>query len=260
MQVVCTPGNTFEMRYDCHGDDYFAREPGQGNYLATNWNTADNWFLTQEIPDGVDLTAPDVTWVAPVGNGQTHIASSNAIPLQANATDASGVDRVEFWLYDAASDDWVFLGEDFHAPYTGSVNVSALQFGLNYLTADAFDTQSNWVDEEIWIQRSGSSVTQGISLASSSGSVKAKKHVTLTATVDNPPASGTTVEFRLCRGGSCTWAAGQSLGVFTGPTSSTTWKASGKGQVTFLALVTSESGTVTSNPATVSVKKTKKKR
>ena len=90
--------------------------------------------------------------------------------------------------------------------------------------------------------------------------MKAKKQVTLTAAIANPPATVTSVEFRVCRGASCTWDAGQSLGAIAGPTATTTWKASGKGQVTFLAQATGEAGSVTSNPATVSVKKDKKKR
>ena len=256
MQYVCTPQGTFEYLFDCGNDDYFDPLPSPGSYLANNWNTANNWFLTQNAPPDVDLTRPEVTWVAPVGNGQTYLASSGVIPLQADATDASGVAYVEFWLYDEISDDWAYLGEDAAAPYASSVSVSDLGSGLNYVVADAFDTQGNYDEEEIWLQRSGDAV----SLVRSAASVKAKKRVTLTATVANPPASGTSLEFRVCRGGSCSWESGQSLGVFTGPTSSTTWKASGKGQVTFLAQGTSEGGTVTSNPATVSVKKAKKKR
>ncbi len=259
IQFVCMPATTFENRYDCGHDDYFDPLPDAGSYLATHWNTAENWFLTQDIPSDADLTPPDLTWVAPVGNGQTHIASSGVISLQADATDASGVEYVEFWLYDETRNDWTLLGEDLTAPYTSSVNVSVLRSGLNYLTADAYDTQGNWVDEGIWIQRSGSVTAPTISLAASTASVKAKKSVTLTAAVANAPTSGTSVEFRVCRGSSCTWNAGQSLGVVAGPAPSTTWKASGKGSVTFLAQVTSESGAATSNPATVNVKKAKKK-
>ncbi|MFN8664327.1 MAG: Ig-like domain-containing protein [Thermomicrobiales bacterium] len=259
MQVVCANYDVFEFRYDCNNDDYFAAQPAPGNYLASHWNTADNWFLTQDVPAGTDLTPPDVEWVAPVGNGQTYTASSGEISLQASATDASGVDHLEFWLYDAISDGWIFLGEDLTAPYTSSINVSALRSGLNYLTADAYDIQGNWVDEEIWIQRSAGATVPTITLTASASQVKAKRGVTLTAAVVNAPASGTQVEFRVCRGSGCTWEAGQSLGVFPGTAPSTTWKASGKGSVTFLAQVTGDGGTATSNPAVVSVKKVKKK-
>ena len=260
MQIVCTPRSVFEIRYDCNGDDYFNPNPSGGSYLAARWNTADNWFLTQDIPNGIDLTPPEVTWTAPVANGQTHLAASSVISLRANATDGSGIDQVEFWLYDETRDDWTLLGSDFNAPYESSVNASALRGGLNYLTADAYDTQGNWVDEGIWIQQSGGAATESVTLVTSTARVKAKKQVTLTAAIANPPATVTSVEFRVCRGASCTWDAGQSLGAIAGPTATTTWKASGKGQVTFLAQATGESRSVTSNPATVSVKKDKKKR
>ena len=264
MKYSCGDRLTYENLYDCGNNDYFNPAPPPGNYLASHWNTADNWFLTQDYPIGVDLTPPEVTWVAPVGNGQTHIASSAAVPLQANATDASGIDRVQFWLYDAARDDWVLLGEDASAPYIGSVNASQLRGSYNYITADAFDAQGNWADEGIWIQRtstgSGVDTTATISLVTSTARVKAKKRVTLTAAVANVPAGGASVEFRFCRGSSCTWAAGQSLGTFSGAAPTTSWKASGKGRVTFLAQVTTADGTATSNQTTVSVKKVRKKK
>ena len=178
------------------------------------------------------------------------------MPLQADATDNTGIAYVDFWLYDAPRDNWRLLGTDTTAPYTSSVDVSALRGGLNYISADAYDIEGYWVDEEIWLQRAGDAV----SLASSTARVMQKRRVTLTATVANPPASGSNVEFRVCRGGGCTWESGQSLGVFPGPTATTTWKASGKGSVTFLAQATSQGGVVTSSPVTVGVKKVKKKR
>lgn len=260
MQFVCTPENTFEYRYDCGFDDYFNPLPEPENYLATHWNAAENWFLTQEAPPDADLVRPVVTWVAPVGNGQTHVAGSGVVSLQANATDASGVEYVDFWLYDELRDDWVYLGNDHDAPYTSSVVVSDLRLGLNFVAADAFDTQGNWDEEGIWIQRTEIAPATAISLATSTARVKAKKRVTLTAAVANAPVGGAGVEFRFCRGSNCTWAAGQSLGVFPGVTPTTSWQASGKGRVTFLAQITGEDGAVTSNPATVSVKKDKKRK
>jgi hypothetical protein len=260
MQEVCKPRSTFEYLYDCHTEDYFDPSPDAGSYLATRWNTANNWFLTRAVPPDADLIRPEVTWVAPVGNGQTHVASSGVIPLRADVSDASGVAYVDFWLYDELRDDWVSLGTDDTAPYTSNVNVSSLSSDLNFVLADAYDTHHNLNEEGIWIQRSKNTVTSAVSLATSTARVKTKKRVTLTAAVANAPASGASVEFRVCRGGSCAWEAGQSLGVFSGATPSTSWKASGKGRVTFLAQVTGEDGAATSNPATVSVKKVKKRK
>ncbi|MCA9862692.1 MAG: hypothetical protein KC432_06720 [Thermomicrobiales bacterium] len=260
MQEVCTPQGTFENLYDCHHDDYFNPLPASGSYLDTHWNTADNWFLTRDVPTDADLIRPDVAWVTPVGNGQTYVASSGVIPLQVDVTDASGVAYVDFWLYNEIRDDWVFLGSDLAAPYTSSVIAAALNSGLNYVLADAYDIHHNLNEEGIWIQRSETTTASAISLIASASRVKARKRVTLTAVVANAPEGGGRVEFRFCRGSSCTWAAGQSLGVLSGAAPSTLWKASGKGKVTFLAQVSSDHGTVTSNPVTVSVKKVRKKR
>lgn len=260
MTYPCKPQGTFEFLYDCHNDDYFNPSPDPNNYLASHWNTADNWFLTQDVPPDADVTRPDVAWVAPVGNGQTHVASSGVIPLRANVTDASGVEYVDFWLFNEVRNDWVPLGTDLTAPYISSVNVSTLNSGLNYILVDAYDTHHNLNEEGIWIERSGNIAATAISLSTSTSRVKAKKRVTLTAAVSSAPASGARVEFRFCRGSSCTWAAGKSLGTFSGATPSTSWKASGKGRVTFLAQITSDEGTVTSNPATVSVKQVRKKK
>lgn len=259
LRYDCKPQSTYEYLYDCHNDDYFNPSPAPSTYLASHWNTANNWFLTRDIPPDADLIRPDVTWVAPVGNGQTHVASAGVIPLRTNVTDASGVAYVDFWLYDEIRDTWIPLGTDFAPPYTSSVNVSTLNSGLNYVLADAYDTHHNLNEEGIWIERSGNVTPSAISLATSTARVKAKKRVTLTAAVANAPAGSTSVEFRFCRGGSCTWTAGKSLGVGSSATPSISWKASGKGRVTFLAQVTSVDGPVTSNPVTVSVKKVKKR-
>ena len=260
MEFACTPKGTFELLYDCHNDDYFNPSPDANSYLANHWNTADNWFLTRDVPPDADLIRPDVAWVAPVGNGQTHVATSGVIPLRADVTDASGVAYVDFWLYNELRDDWVPLGTDFAAPYASTVNVSTLTSGLNYVLVDAWDTHHNLNEEGIWLQRSETAAASAISLASSPARVKARKRVTLTAAVANAPSGGSRVEFRFCRGSSCTWEAGQSLGTFSGATPSTSWKASGKGRVTFVAQITTADGTVTSNQATVSVKKAKKKK
>jgi hypothetical protein len=255
MQFICD--EALRSQYDCNNDDYFDPLPDPGSYLDKHWNTADNWFLTQAYPNGGDQTAPSVSWVVPAGNSKVHVASSGVVPLQVQADDASGVAYVDFWRYDEITRSWVFLGQDHSAPYTASVNVADLRNGYNYLIADAFDNEGNWQEAEVWIQR----VPAGsVSLVASRGTVKAKKRVTLTATVSNAPAGSTNVEFRFCRGSSCIWEAGQSLGVVNSPIARKTWKASGKGQVTFLARNTSAGGTETSNPVTVRVKKAKKKR
>lgn len=267
MQVLCPGADIFEIRYDCQNDDYFAPLPVAGSYLDTHWNTADNWFLTQDVPPDADLDPPAVTWQDPVGNGLTFaVPGSGSVPLRAQVTDESGVAYVEFWLFDAMSDDWTLLGEDATGPvYTSSVAVSALREGLNWITADAYDTQGNWTDEGIWLQRTaapdpGGSATPTITLVASRSRVKAKQRVTLSAAVANVAVGPSSVEFRFCRGRGCSWDNGLPLAVLAGPSASTTWRASGKGRVTFLAQVSCATGSATSDPVTVVVKKPKKKR
>ena len=267
----CLPASTFEDRFDCGNDDYFHPSPSPNSYLDTHWNTADNWFLTQDIPPDADLVPPTVTWTAPVSNGETHEATSGTISLAATAADASGVAYVEFWSFDAQAEGWELISDDDTAPYTSSINLANLRTGLNYLTADAYDNAGNWVDEGIWINRTTSQPNPptppnpappatALALNASAAKVKGKKAITLTAAVSNAAASDVSVEFRLCRGTSCTWEAGQSLGSAPGSAPSVVWQASGKGAITFLANVTGPTGSSLSNPVTVTIKKGKKKR
>ncbi|MFT4041140.1 MAG: hypothetical protein QM692_23365 [Thermomicrobiales bacterium] len=99
-----------------------------------------------------------------------------------------------------------------------------------------------------------------IVMATSGGSVKSKKHLGLAASVSNVPADGASVSFQMCRGSSCTPGAGAVIATLSGGEPSTTWRASGRGQVTFIAQVTTSAGSATSDPVTVNVKKAKKKR
>ena len=276
MEIVCTPAGAFENRFDCGNDDYFDPVAPFTSYLATHWNTANNWFLTQDIPPGTDLDPPVVEWTTPTGNDQTYEASSGTIPLAAHAEDDSGIAFVEFWLFDAQDDEWTLISEDDTAPYTSSISVTRLRSGLNYLTADAYDDSENWTDEGIWINRTTgqpnppippnpappAATPPGITLQTSSANVKKQQAVTLTAAVSNAVASDVAVEFRLCRGLSCTWEAGESLGSAPGTAPSMVWPASGKGAVTFLATITGPTGSSRSNPIVVIVKdkKGKKKR
>jgi hypothetical protein len=99
-----------------------------------------------------------------------------------------------------------------------------------------------------------------LTLSTSHSSIKSKKRLTLSASVSDVTARNSTVTLRACRGSSCTWESGQTIATLPGSSPSTQWKATGKGNVTFLAQVTAPGGAVTSNPVTVHVKKGKKKR
>ncbi|MFT4041141.1 MAG: hypothetical protein QM692_23370, partial [Thermomicrobiales bacterium] len=98
------------------------------------------------------------------------------------------------------------------------------------------------------------SVCPTIALTSSRASVKSKKRLQLTANLANAPA-GASVAFQVCRGGSCPWGSGQQIGSADASAPTVSWKATGKGQVTFVAQVSSGGITATSDQVTVQVKK-----
>ncbi len=57
MRTVCASSQ--EQLLDCRGDDYFNTAPAPGNFLATNWNTANSSFL--DTPGAATTSGPTVT-------------------------------------------------------------------------------------------------------------------------------------------------------------------------------------------------------
>ena len=141
MREICTPEALYDdTLLDCNHDDYYNTDPVDGSYLDNHWNPANNRFLIggteTELP--TDSPSLSVEWVAPVGNDETFDVSDGRIALSAEATDDTGVKRVEFWRFNNETGDWEFISEDDTAPYESSIDAEALGPGVNYLSADAY--------------------------------------------------------------------------------------------------------------------------
>ena len=202
---------------------------------------------------------PELTWTAPVGNGETHRTSRGTISLAVEASDPSGIAVVEFARYDAAAEQWVELAADESAPYGTALAVADLRPGENYVLAEAFDPFNHVAAEHIWIERTDPLPPVAITSPRHGAKVKAKTSVTIAATV-NDAVGAAVVEFRSCGGSACSWAGAASLGSDSSAPYGVSWTAPASGSVTFLAQVTDDEGATLSEPVTVLIEKAKAKK
>jgi hypothetical protein len=129
---------------------------GNNELTADAYDAAGNWHFESIVIDRVqppDSENPVVQWTAPAGNNATFQASSGTVDLRAAATDNRGVDRVEFWRFDDAADEWILISSDTTESYASSISVTALAMGSNELSAEAYDTAGNSSAESIFIER-----------------------------------------------------------------------------------------------------------
>jgi hypothetical protein len=264
LHVACADED-LEERYDCGYNDYFHPNPSPNSYLATHWNSASNRFLVGGGAGGdEDGAPPAVSWLAPVGNGGTHAAASGAVSLEVAASDGSGINRVEFWRYDAVADNWIRFATDRAAPYEATIDIAALNAGANQIDADAIDGALNQATAHIWIERTSAGPNGGaprVAIVSpgSGARLKAKKRVPIAVEIANTTGASP-VEVRVCAGGSCAWDAASSLGTDGSAPFAVGWNAPKKGTFTFLASVSDSGGSVVSDPVTVKIKNIKSKK
>ncbi len=160
MQDVCKDVAFNTTRFDCNDDDYYNTDPAPGSYLANSWNPANNRFLIgapeSDLPD--DFESPKVQWIEPVANDERFAVSAGQIALEANATDDNEVARVEFWRFDNEDRDWYRISTDVTEPYQSTIDAGALGPGINYLSADAYDTAGRYDYELVLLDKETASV------------------------------------------------------------------------------------------------------
>jgi hypothetical protein len=251
MRYDC-PQPADDLRLDCHHDDYFNTSGSPGGYLATHWNVANSRFLVGGGAGPADDGRPPVVaWVSPVGNNGEISAYSGTVQLTVTASDASGINRIVFRVYDNGQQQWRELATLRTAPYSLPIDITTLDMGINFIDVDAYDGTIARTIEHIRIRRTDGVVPPPGALApiitspANGARVKRKSRVPLSAYA----TGGTPATFRYCRATSCTWEQGIATG--------TPWRAPKKGKATFLARA--GDGPV-SDPVTITIQKARKKK
>lgn len=235
-------------------------DPG-ANFLGANVADGAREFAFEQVRIArtePNPAPPQMSWTSPVGNNETHRVSSGAVALAVEATDVSGIDRVEFVRYDDEDEAWIDIATDASAPYTALLTVADLPLADNQVNARAFDTFGNRTSEPIFIERIQPPPPVAITSPQNGATFKPGAAVSIAVAVAEP--AGATVEVRSCPGGSCSWAAGTSLGSDGSAPFGVSWTAPASGSVTFLAQVSAGAGPKLSEPVTVSIEETKAKK
>ena len=264
-------------RYDANEETWVTlfsdrSAPYTTSFAVSNLDPGFHFFLANAI-DGAQQSStqyitvkrtepnaapPLVNWVSPVGNEETHRAASGAVALEVTATDPAGIAVVKFWRFDESDEAWVKLAEDDAAPYRASLPVADLSLGENTVLADGYDVFDNRTTEYILIDRIAPPPPVAITSPQNGATFKPGAAVSIAVAVAEP--AGATVEVRSCPGGSCSWAAGTSLGSDGSAPFGVSWTAPASGSVTFLAQVSAGAGPKLSEPVTVSIEETKAKK
>ena len=103
-----------------------------------------------------DLEKPTINWIAPVSNQDVYFVTDEIVVLEVEAFDNEGVDRVEFFRWDAPNLIYMELGIIESPPYRLELDTSTINLGWNQITARAIDLSNNTSDEVyIWLLKAG---------------------------------------------------------------------------------------------------------
>jgi hypothetical protein len=121
-------------------------------------NTAQDQ-VTITLGETADTEPPTISWVKPVGTGETYSTASGTIELEVAASDSSGIRLVEFLRWGGPIQQEVEIGTDSSSPYQASLEVNTLNIGENGILAVAVDTAGNRGIESISIYRLNPTIT-----------------------------------------------------------------------------------------------------
>lgn len=101
---------------------------------------------------GADTRPPEITWEAPVKEGEIYMASGETVQLRVDAKDNTSVVSVHFIRWDAATETYIAIETEHSAPFNTTLDTSTLEPGWNQIFARAYDPSGNASDYHfIWI-------------------------------------------------------------------------------------------------------------
>jgi VCBS repeat-containing protein len=111
------------------------------------------------ITVGDDVEPPTISWLSPSIDEDAWIDVGTQIyPLEVKVSDNVEVAVVNFrrWEPNAGTNgDWVYLGSVDSSPFRLELDTSTINLGFNQITAEAYDSSSNFSESNIFLRRWG---------------------------------------------------------------------------------------------------------
>lgn len=151
MKYVCASSE--ETRLDCNKDDYFNTSSNipSTSYLATHWNLANSAFLIIGTPmpttppptPTTDTTLP----VVKISSPQDGSVVSGRVSITANATDNTGVTKIEVYI------DGALKTSTTSSSVASTWNTRKASRGIHSITVKAYDAAGNIGQTTIYVTK-----------------------------------------------------------------------------------------------------------
>jgi hypothetical protein len=135
--------------------------PGDYGLVSSENHEGCELTVTQlfTVESAADTEPPTVSWVKPVGTGESYPATSGTVELEVAVSDNIGIQLLEFYRWDAVNMQLIGLTTDSSAPCQASVEVNALNTEWNEILAVVTDTAGNQAEASIFIYRQVPTIT-----------------------------------------------------------------------------------------------------